>query len=101
MKWPRFGSKKAGLDDKGREWIKASGVTDWLELDNVEGELWFVLVRRQVYTDEIYEDEYVSIPCEDDEIEVGFDHMKKRFHVLELLDVSRNGFKCLVLISEV
>ena len=43
-KWPRFGSKKAGLDDKGREWIKASGVTDWLELDDVEGDLWFVLV---------------------------------------------------------
>ncbi len=87
--WPRFGSKKAWLDNSKRQWHPAPALPEWSELNNFMGVAWYVL------------DKSVEFPEEGSIIKIHQMGVSKMIHMLETLDVSKDGFKCLVIISEV
>jgi hypothetical protein len=87
--WPRFKSKKAWLDNNKREWHPAGPLPEWEELDIWTGSAWYILDRN------------MDFPLVDTEIAIRRNSIIKTLRVEYELDVSSDGFKRLVLISEV
>lgn len=87
--WPRFKSKKAWLDNNKREWHPAGPLPEWEELDIWTGSAWYILDRN------------MDFPPVDTEIAIRRNSIIKTLRVEYELDVSSDGFKRLVLISEV
>lgn len=88
MNYPRR-SNNNWKDAVGRQWKPAGRLPEWEQLDNYAGIPYYVLIRK---TEEFPEEE---------DIVVIFNEKEKRtLRVLELLDVSGNGFKSLYLVSE-
>jgi len=89
MSFPRFGTKKAWKDSAQREWIPAGHLPAFEELNDFTGTPWYIL------------DHQSDFPSEEDTINLFASDVRKRVKVLSFLSWSTNGFKCLVLISEV
>jgi hypothetical protein len=89
MPWPRFKSKKAWTDRENREWHPAGPLPEWEELDLFEGSAWYVL------------DHKMEFPEEGSIVIIHKDESQKNLRVGLCLDVSTDGFKRLLLISEV
>ena len=90
MSFPRFKLKKAWHDCAQREWIPAGRVPAYEELNDFTGTPWYVL------------DKQCNFPVEDDVITLfQKDHAPKKIKVLGSLSFCKDGFKCLLLISEV
>ena len=87
MIWPRFGTSK-WKDCMGREWTAAGHLSEWESLDNFVGIPYYVLDRSGSFL------EWDSL------IEISSGCNSKTLRVLNLLDVSSNGFKSLYLVSE-
>ena len=128
MPFPRFNSKKAWKDAAQREWIPAGCLPAFEELNNFTGTPWYILDHQSDFPSE---DDVVDLVRKDIQAakvqpakvqqlapaahhfmqaepkrvreggtEQGGKHLK-RVKVLSFLSWSTNGFKCLVLISEV
>lgn len=89
MPFPRFKSKKAWHDNDQREWIPAGRLPAFEELNDFTGTPWYILDRRSEF------------PAEDEVVDLVRKDVQKKVKVLSFLSWSTNGFKCLVLISEV
>tara|TARA_B100000780_G_C20991497_1_gene396536 strand:+ start:89 stop:379 length:291 start_codon:yes stop_codon:yes gene_type:complete len=94
-KFPRFHSKDAWLDSAGREWVFAGRLPEWEALDDFVGIGCFILSKD------------VDFPEEEDTVSIfrGVSRLggveEKRLRLMSLLDATNDGFKCLVLVSEV
>jgi len=89
MPFPRFKSKKAWHDGAQREWIPAGRLPAFEELNDFTGTPWYILDHQSDFPSP---DEVLNLVRNDDH---------KKVKVLSFLSWSTNGFKCLVLISEV
>jgi len=88
-KFPRFNSKEAWFDAQNRQWVFAGRLPEWEEMDIFVGAPCFVL------------DKMGSFPDDEDVVDLFRENLTKKVRVLTMLDSDKNGFKCLVLLSEV
>jgi hypothetical protein len=89
MFFPRFKSKKAWQDNAQREWVPAGRLPAFEELNDFTGTPWYIL------------DHQSDFPSEEQVVEIFRKDSRKKVKLLSFLSWSTNGFKCLVLISEV
>ena len=93
--FPRFNSKNRWLDSEGRQWVFAPKLPEWEATDDWFGVGCFILSKT------------VDFPEEEDIVTIfrpassGGPVEKKMLRVMSFLDATNDGFKCLVLVSEV
>lgn len=100
MEYPRRNNKNWKESKNDRQWVPAGRLPEWEVADNYSGIPYFVLLGKTNETSE-FPSEDDEFPSEDEEVNISRGGTSKRLRVLELLDVSTSGFKCLYLVSEV
>lgn len=90
MEYPRRNNKNWKESKNDRQWVPAGRLPEWEVADNYSGIPYFVLLGKTS-----------EFPSEEEEVNISQGSSIKRLRVLELLDVSTSGFKCLYLVSEV
>ena len=88
MNYPRR-SNNNWKDCQGRQWKPAGRLPEWEQLDNYAGIPYYVMINTMQQFPEV-----------EDVLSILHKKEKKTIRVLELLDVSSNGFKSLYLVSE-
>jgi len=89
VKFPHFHSKKAWTDSDHRQWFFPGRLPEWELMNDFNGIACFILDRNALFPEEGVVVRIVR----------GAD--SALFRLDEIMDVSKNGFKCLALVSEV